>query len=75
LPDEETAKHLVPGGAARRESQPCGTARGRQGRGGAALALCDLPLLVPHPDTARLQEAHQFLLHCLMGRIEAGLRS
>ncbi|MCA2967903.1 MAG: SIS domain-containing protein [Acidobacteriaceae bacterium] len=39
--------------------------------GGAALPLATLALVVPHHDTARIQEAHQFLLHCLMDRIEA----
>ncbi|HMF78343.1 MAG TPA: SIS domain-containing protein [Bryobacteraceae bacterium] len=39
--------------------------------GGPAKALCDLPIVVAHPATARVQEAHQFLLHCLMDGIEA----
>jgi D-sedoheptulose 7-phosphate isomerase len=39
--------------------------------GGAALSLVDCPLLVAHPDTARIQEGHNFLMHCLMDRIEA----
>jgi D-sedoheptulose 7-phosphate isomerase len=43
--------------------------------GGSALGLCDLPLLVPNPATARVQEAHQFLLHALMDEIEAKLAS
>jgi hypothetical protein len=34
LHDEEIALHLVPGGAVRRESSFCRTARRRQGRGG-----------------------------------------
>lgn len=39
--------------------------------GGAALSQADCPLLVAHPDTARIQEGHNFLMHCLMDRIEA----
>jgi D-sedoheptulose 7-phosphate isomerase len=39
--------------------------------GGAALPLASLALVVSHHDTARIQEAHQFLVHCLMDRIEA----
>ena len=35
------------------------------------LGTTTLALVVPHHDTARIQEAHQFLLHCLMDRIEA----
>ena len=38
--------------------------------GGAATRLADCSLIVPHLDTARIQEAHQFLLHCLMDEIE-----
>jgi D-sedoheptulose 7-phosphate isomerase len=41
--------------------------------GGRARHLSDCCLTVPHWDTARIQEAHQFLLHCLMDGIEAGL--
>jgi len=41
--------------------------------GGKALSLADHALLVPHPDTARVQEGHQFLMHCLMDGIENGL--
>ena len=41
--------------------------------GGKARDLADCVLLVPDPVTARIQEAHQFLLHALMERIEAGL--
>jgi len=43
------------------------------GDGSAAMRLCDHPLVVSHAATARIQEAHQFLLHCLMDRIENGL--
>jgi D-sedoheptulose 7-phosphate isomerase len=41
--------------------------------GGAAITLADRTLLVPHFDTARIQEAHQFLLHLLMDYIEREL--
>jgi len=41
--------------------------------GGEAKDLADCVLLVPHAVTARIQEAHQFLLHALMDRIEAAL--
>jgi len=40
--------------------------------GGQARAMADCVLLVPHAVTARIQEAHQFLVHSLMDRIEAG---
>jgi D-sedoheptulose 7-phosphate isomerase len=40
--------------------------------GGQAKDLADCVLPVPHAVTARIQEAHQFLLHVLMDRIEAG---
>jgi D-sedoheptulose 7-phosphate isomerase len=42
--------------------------------GGRARELADCMLVVRHPDTARAQEAHQFLMHCLMDAIEAGLK-
>jgi D-sedoheptulose 7-phosphate isomerase len=41
--------------------------------GGKALSISHCVLLVLNEDTARVQEAHQFLMHCLMDRIEAGL--
>lgn len=41
--------------------------------GGAARALADHVLLAPHENTARIQEAHQFLLHALMDEIERRL--
>jgi D-sedoheptulose 7-phosphate isomerase len=41
--------------------------------GGAALPLCDHSVVVASSSTARVQEAHQFLLHHLMDRVEAGL--
>jgi D-sedoheptulose 7-phosphate isomerase len=42
--------------------------------GGPALPLSDCALVVKHRDTARIQEGHQFLMHCLMDLIEAGLK-
>jgi D-sedoheptulose 7-phosphate isomerase len=41
------------------------------GQGGKARELADCALVAPHSDTARAQEAHQFLMHCLMDEIEA----
>jgi D-sedoheptulose 7-phosphate isomerase len=41
--------------------------------GGAALKDTDCALIVNHRDTARIQEGHLFLVHCLMDLIEAGL--
>ncbi|MCL2660356.1 MAG: SIS domain-containing protein [Acidobacteriaceae bacterium] len=41
--------------------------------GGTARGLCGHALVVPHANTARIQEAHQFLMHSLMDRIELGL--
>jgi D-sedoheptulose 7-phosphate isomerase len=41
--------------------------------GGAAQTLADLAVVVAGTDTARIQEAHTFLLHVLLDRIEAGL--
>jgi len=38
--------------------------------GGKAAALTDCPLIVRHANTARIQEAHQFLMHALMDEIE-----
>jgi D-sedoheptulose 7-phosphate isomerase len=43
--------------------------------GGKAAALADFVLIVPHRATARIQEGHQFLMHCLMDEIEAWLGS
>jgi D-sedoheptulose 7-phosphate isomerase len=43
------------------------------GEGGPAHALSDCALVVPHNDTARIQEGHLFLMHCLMDEIEAGI--
>ena len=41
--------------------------------GGAARPLADIAVVVAYPQTNRVQEAHQFLLHCLMDEIEADL--
>jgi len=41
--------------------------------GGAAMPLADHSVVVPHDATNRIQEAHHFLLHCLMDQIEVGL--
>lgn len=41
--------------------------------GGKAKSVADCPIVVRHSDTARVQEGHQFLMHCLMDQIEAGL--
>jgi D-sedoheptulose 7-phosphate isomerase len=41
--------------------------------GGPACKLADVAIIVPHQQTNRIQEAHQFLLHCLMDQIEAEL--
>jgi D-sedoheptulose 7-phosphate isomerase len=41
--------------------------------GGAARDLADCALLVRHRHSARAQEGHQFLMHCLMDEIEAAL--
>jgi D-sedoheptulose 7-phosphate isomerase len=38
--------------------------------GGQAQQLADETLIVGHHDTARIQEGHQFLLHCLMDLLE-----
>ena len=41
--------------------------------GGRAKELADCPVVVRHPKTARVQEAHQFLIHCLMDQMEAAM--
>ena len=41
--------------------------------GGHARGLADCNLIVRHNDTARVQEGHQFLMHCLMDQVEAAL--
>jgi len=41
--------------------------------GGEAAALTECPLIVRHTDTARIQEAHQFLMHALMDEVERNL--
>lgn len=43
--------------------------KGRQAMG----ALCDLCLVVPSADTARIQECHEFVLHVLCGLVETRL--
>ncbi|HKU54554.1 MAG TPA: SIS domain-containing protein [Rhizomicrobium sp.] len=43
------------------------------GTGGAALAECDLALVVPSTETGRIQEAHIAIGHALMELIEDGL--
>ena len=40
------------------------------GTGGPALPLCDIALVVPSPDTGRVQESHITLGHALMELIE-----
>ncbi len=44
---------------------------GRNVQSSSSLAECTL--YVPHSDTARIQEGHQFLMHSLMDLIEAGI--
>jgi len=41
--------------------------------GGEVTGLADVELLVPHPSTARIQEAHALLYHCLCEMVEATL--
>jgi D-sedoheptulose 7-phosphate isomerase len=38
--------------------------------GGECVNLCDIPIIVPGHDTARIQEAHGFLLHVICARVE-----
>jgi D-sedoheptulose 7-phosphate isomerase len=45
------------------------------GDGGKAKSSAACALIVPHRDTARVQEGHQFLMHCLMDGIEAWFRN
>ena len=50
------------------------TTIGLLGRDGGALApLCDVGIVVPSHTTARIQEAHIFIGHCLCGLIESRL--
>ena len=52
------------------------TTYGFTGAGGTRLAeRCDLAILVPHGDPARIQEIHLFLGHLLCGGIERRLSS
>ena len=39
--------------------------------GGAAKEFCDIPLIIPSASTARIQEAHKVLYHCLCEWVEA----
>jgi D-sedoheptulose 7-phosphate isomerase len=41
--------------------------------GGEAAALADVPIVVPDPVTARIQEAHQLIIHLLCGLVERSL--
>ena len=43
--------------------------------GGDMRALCDLCLVVPHADTARIQEAHIFIGHSWCAMVEQALAS
>jgi len=38
--------------------------------GGSALALCDLPLVVRHQSTARIQEVHGMIIHLVSQMLE-----
>ena len=50
------------------------TTIGLLGRDGGALApMCDVGIVVPSHTTARIQEAHIFIGHCLCGLIESRL--
>lgn len=50
------------------------TTLGLTGENGQSLAeVCDVAILVPHGDPARIQEAHLFLGHLLCGAIEQRL--
>jgi D-sedoheptulose 7-phosphate isomerase len=41
--------------------------------GGALRALCDVPIVVRHASTARIQEAHMLIGHTLCGMVETAL--
>ena len=41
--------------------------------GGALRAICDVPIVVPSPTTARIQEAHIFIGHTLCAMVEEAL--
>jgi D-sedoheptulose 7-phosphate isomerase len=41
--------------------------------GGRLQSLCDIPIVVPSPTTARIQEAHIFIGHTLCGMVEKAL--
>ena len=57
--------------AARTLGLPCIALLGRDG--GAARHWADLAIVVPHDDSARIQEAHIFIGHTWCGQIEAAL--
>ena len=38
--------------------------------GGPAAELCDVPLVVPAPETEHIQEAHQVILHLMLEAVE-----
>ncbi|CAN5137143.1 D-sedoheptulose 7-phosphate isomerase [soil metagenome] len=61
--------------AAFREAREMGLSTlGLLGRdGGAAAALCDVAIIVPHAETARIQEAHTVLIHAFCATIEREL--
>ena len=40
------------------------------GDGGPALALCDASIVIPGPDSAAIQEAHQFVMHACCEQFE-----
>ena len=50
------------------------TTIGLFGMAGKAAALCNVPIQVPSHCTARVQEAHIFLGHCLVEEVEALLQ-
>ena len=41
--------------------------------GGAAKKICDLNIIVPHKNIARIQECHIFLGHFILGSVESML--
>ncbi len=61
--------------AAFREAREMGIATlGILGRdGGQSAMLCDVAVTVPHPETARIQEAHTVLIHAFCAAIERAI--
>ncbi len=57
--------------AARAQGVACVALLGRGG--GAARVWADLAIVVPHQDSARVQEAHIFIGHTWCGQIESAL--